>query len=348
MTSNEKNLYESLTSYFKYLVTITIGAISILGVFAGYFFYSNGQEMREDLKGQRLEVKEKVEEMKTALKDQKQEFETQKLLMVEELNKLSQKTNSEIDATRTTAISEISNIKGVAARLAETEARKKINELFDNKNFDQYVSDIAKERMEPQINNLVDKKILLNQNAAINELVNDLSSTDRYKSIPASTYLTNNLHIKLSEEQINKIIHDMDKVSKDARSNMIYVLVGRKSPSSTKFFAKEIEDNDNIENLEALDYFMYNDIDFNIFSDALYSNMKSKHNSKNYHSTVLRASTSNRTFTLNLLNDKRLVDLYFALVNNVNLDTEQKNLMNILKQNYPEKEISIAYFFAKK
>ncbi|MBK0370716.1 YtxH domain-containing protein [Flavobacterium agrisoli] len=342
MAKNEKILYESLTSYFKYLVSITIGAITILGAFAGYLFYSNGQEMREDLRLQKAELKENVEEMKTTLAEQKKNFEVQKTDIKEQLILLSQRVNSEINETSSAAIKEVSNIKVVASSLAESEAKKKINEVFDNKNFDQFVEKIAKDRMEPQINNLVDKKIAINETIQINNSLINLSSNDKVKSINASNYLQSNSQIKLSNSQISKIVSDMDKVDLSTRNNMIFAIILRKSQASTEFFTRELGNSatNTLNETYCFQYFLYNDIDYNIFSDAMYKAMLKKTEGYNtYYSSILISKDQNKRFALNLLNDKKLVDLYLKLLPESYRDILTSTFLEDLSQVFNRKDI---------
>lgn len=342
MARNEKILYDSLTSYFKYLVSITIGAITILGAFAGYFFYSNGQEMREEIRLQKAEVKENVEEMKRTLADQKKDFEAQKVDIKEQLISLSQRINSQINETSSAAIKEVSNIKNVASSLAQSEAKKKINEVFDNKNFDQFVEKIAKDRMEPQINNLVDKKIALNETAQINNSLVNLSSSDKVKSINASNYLQSNSHIKLSDSQISKIILDMDKVDLPTRITMIFTIMLRKSQPSTEFFTTELGNcaTNTMNEDYCLRYFLYNDIDYNIFSDAIYKAMSKKKDGYNtYYSSIQLSKDQNKRFALNLLNDRKLVDQYLKLLPESYREGLTSNFLDDLSQVFNKKDL---------
>lgn len=159
--SSEKLQYEKLASYFKYLVGITMSAITIVCAVAGFLFWNSGKEMREEFNNKNVELRNDFKAIQEDLKQQKASMQF-------ELSKLSEKSNSEIEKTRINAIGEIENVKTYASSEARLEARNKINEVFNNKNFDDFVAQIAKERMEPQIVNLVDQRLIQNEKEITN------------------------------------------------------------------------------------------------------------------------------------------------------------------------------------
>jgi hypothetical protein len=53
---SEAHEYDRLFSYFKYLVTITLGSITIILAAAGVLFYSNIKDVREDARQEATRV----------------------------------------------------------------------------------------------------------------------------------------------------------------------------------------------------------------------------------------------------------------------------------------------------
>lgn len=329
--SSEKLQYEKLTSFFKYLVGITMSAITLICAVAGFLFWSSGKEMRE-------EFKSKNEELENGLKTMQEDFKLQKETMQLELSKLSEKSNSEIEKTRINAIGEIENIKTYSSNEARSEARNKINEVFTNKNFDDFVAKIAKERMEPQIINLVDKKLSQNEKELIDQAINNIESLDKGRFILAVNYLQTNPQIKLNNIQIQKIINSCKAINDEYKLSIMGILLFKKSELTTDFFTNELEKENNPSQNYAIQYFAFNNIDYNKFEDIIYNIMKRNSESGIYINSIETCRTLNKVYVFKLLNSTVLINL-FKRRPAEEVQGTKDNLYNNLKSNFSEKEL---------
>ena len=334
--NDSKSHYESLISLFKF----SLGLFSFFGVAIGYLVYSDGKEMRQELKERKIELNKSVEDMKSDLKQKEQ-------VMRQDLINLSSKIDNQVNSTKQDAITEITNIKTSASNEAKSEARNKINEVFSNKNFDEFVEKIAKERMEPQINNLVDKKLSSNQNILIETAVQNLSSSDRIKLMQGLSYLQLNSSLKLSDNQIKRVISAMEGENLSYRLNYIMILLFRNSEISTDFFKLELESGNSDTQPQAMQYFVYHNIDYNKFSDCLFTLMYKKKDPYIYFNAIEISRNQNKNYLLQLLNSKELVNLLYKYSVSEQANTIKNNIMENLKNNLKENEIKSTYLFSK-
>ncbi|WP_308132010.1 hypothetical protein [uncultured Flavobacterium sp.] len=346
--NNEKEHYRSLIDLFKFALSL----LSVFGIIIGYIVYSDGKEMRQDQKERRIELESNFKDMKQDLEKQKAEHKNELLLQKSEMEsdreRLTKRFEDEINWTKAQAIYEIANVKTTSKEIAQTEAKKKINEVFDNKNFDDYVAKIAEERMKPQINDLVDKKLTANINVLIEDAIQNLYSPDMNKFMEGIAYLQINRHIKLTELQIQKIIKATNNINKDYRPGVIAILLFKESQSSTNFFIKELQSENNMSQLFSLQYFAYNNI-YAPLSDALYS-IISKHSDLYglYFNAIEASSGINQQHTMSLLNSKQLVDLIYPNIPKEQLQYHKENTLRILKdKDFKEERIISSYFFKK-
>ena len=133
MSSEEEKHYSSLTSYFKYLVTITSMAISIMTGLAIYFSYSSLSELK-------TEVKEELGLMKTD---------------IESLQTYAEKT---IDKTQEQTTTQLGILKDEAKLLAINTTRKKVEESFSDGNIKYLIEKTAKDKLEGQLDEIVQKE----------------------------------------------------------------------------------------------------------------------------------------------------------------------------------------------
>ncbi len=146
MSKKNDNRYEKLISYFKYLVTITGTAITIIVAVALYFTYSNMIELKN-------EVRESSKEYKETIK---------------EFNDYAQNA---IDQTQNQTNKQISLISTEAKQLALTAAKEKIEQTFESENINKLIEDAAERKLEKEIDLIVNKK-LNDANKIIDEQLN--------------------------------------------------------------------------------------------------------------------------------------------------------------------------------
>ncbi len=343
--SNEKEHYQSLTSLFKYSVTLVSSLIVIIGGIAGYVTYNNGKEMRDDLKDEKKELQNSVNEMKSDLKAQKEELSLKEDMLNKKVLELMAVTRDDINNTKQAAVGQIAGIKDIAT----TEARGRIDQVFKDKNFDQFVEKVAQERMEPRIQKIVDLKIDNMENAKVDRInleIGNLSSTDRNKFRSACAYLQNNLDKKFSDEQIQKIIIVVRNLT-DAESVLAIhnILILQKSNIIERFFKDEllkgITSVSDVSNIE-MTYLMSSELeqDLSFYFEVL---KKSPRPEEILQNMFLNSFTVNKEFFPHLLNSKYIVDSMYA-----SFGKEQIERCKVSIWSYFSKEqIKSFYFFTK-
>lgn len=216
MKTKDENSFDKLISYFKYLVTITSGAITIIVGVSLYFTYNNLSDFRKEAKESANEYKETIKE-------------------------LNQYAQNAIDKTQENTNKQISLITIEAKQLALTAAKEKIDETFESKNINLLIEDAASRKLDKEIDLLVNKKlieankIIENQ---INIIPNLILSTDkmRWGSKEAYLYLDsiyqNNKDIRiknLAKNIIDSKTKDYDNAlkesQKETKNKKLYELV---------------------------------------------------------------------------------------------------------------------------
>lgn len=142
MTNSNENIseneihYNSLISFFKHLVWVTLGALSIVSVTAGVLLYQDRQEMRNDLN----DVKDLAEQA--------------------------------IINTTDSANNQIYEIRSSAERIALNEARLQVKEVFQKYSIKAIADSAAKEIVLKSIRNELKKEVGL----ALDSIKHDLTN----------------------------------------------------------------------------------------------------------------------------------------------------------------------------
>jgi hypothetical protein len=134
MGEKTKDNYDKLISYFKYLVTISVGAITIIVSFAICFTYNNMNDLRND-----------------ALESSKESKET-----IKEFNAYAQRS---INQTQEQTGKQITLISTEAAQLAQTAAIEKIDQTFESENINKLIENIAERKLKKKIDSIVNEKL---------------------------------------------------------------------------------------------------------------------------------------------------------------------------------------------
>ena len=272
-SSNEKLHYESLISLFKYAVTVLISLIGMVGLIIGYLTYSNGQEMRESMDAERKSFNDNINEMKTDLKEKEREMQAREKVLQEKIEENIKESRELVISTGNQAIYQIGVIKDEATQIAKIEAQNKINKVFDDKNFDEFVSQIAKNRIEPQINSMVDIKIEKFNVDDINLILDLIESKDDEKVSAATNYLTSKPNRKLNNAQVERILLILsdNSINVDSRMEIANVLQEYKSPQIINFFKSQLLPGKSLIYDSALHYLLRSNIpqDFKLYSEFI-------------------------------------------------------------------------------
>lgn len=248
--SNDELHYASLISLFKYTVSI-LGVIGTLFAFGiGWITYSDGKEMRAELKEQRRQMKEEVKEMKSELKEARGVMQTQ-------AEDLKQNTLISMDQTKRDALSQISGVKENSTLIAQTQAKKSIDAVFDVNNIDQFIIKVAKDRMEPQVKSLVDGAVADLKTKRKFQIIDDIKTNDHSLITKALNNLKLYPDIEFNEDEINTIFQIIysDK-DPESRWTLARLFIYRPSNTVTKYFLKDLKDDLFI--TEQFNYFVIN------------------------------------------------------------------------------------------
>jgi len=335
--------YESLISLFKYVIGIITGLFTLIGLAIGYITYSDGKEMREDAKAKREEMIKEVNEVKQELRDKIKRVD-------EELITLSMRANKEIDQTRIDAIRQVSDIRNSASAMAQSEARRKIDQVFEDKNLDTFIVKVAKDRIEPRIKGLVDQTFAENENRQMQIAVNKMLGFDRAKINEGINYLQLNIETRLTGFQQKEIIAALEetKRTKESRLQIAHAVYRRKSSLFEDFFRKAILDSESIFQPLAVTYYLTHDVNFNLLVDGVLVQMKTDSPVLGiYYGLFDVLKDSNRPNVIKLLNSEILVDHLYKVLQKSDYDKSKIEIKNRLKNSFTEGELKNTYFFSR-
>jgi flagellar basal body-associated protein FliL len=195
--NDSKAHYDSLISLFKYVISIIILVITLVGGVIGYLTFTNSQDMREEFRARRNEAKDEIKEIKD-------EIRNEKVAMQKERESLTLEMRLSINKARKETLEEIDLIKNHASLIAEAEARQKINEVFDKQNLNGFIEELAEQRIKPKIDNLIDRRIVQIKNDEIDKAIEYLRDSKVHNFNIGYLYLQTNSQLELTEYQIKK------------------------------------------------------------------------------------------------------------------------------------------------
>lgn len=164
--SEEKEHYNSLINLFKYCV----GFVGVLSTFLGYITFKDGQEMRESQREARQEISNNLKEMREEMQQERDRMEQKAAQSRTELaenekevkgdvSNLIESATRDINATRSDALNQIAGVKDEATTTARLEANKSIVDVFKARNLEPFIEKVAKENLDPKIQQIVDNQI---------------------------------------------------------------------------------------------------------------------------------------------------------------------------------------------
>lgn len=151
--------------------------------------FKDGQEMRESQKEARKEIRDNLKEMREEIRQERERMEQKAAQSRAELaesekeikndvGNLIQSSTQDINATRSDALRQIAGVKDEATAIAQLEANKSIVSVFKERNLEPFIEKVAKENLEPKIQQIVDNQIkkvgqVVDQQAAEQILLTD-------------------------------------------------------------------------------------------------------------------------------------------------------------------------------
>lgn len=301
--------------------------------------YSNSQEMRTAMREDRKELEGNLREMKAELNSREQALQLQ-------IERILDLTTKKVDATKEEALNEVSRMKDVAKK----EARDKIDEVFDDRNFDDFVENVAKERMEPRIKDIVDEKMIVlerRKQAQLNSALDDIQSEENFRVTRGLTFLQANSDIEIDEKQISLLIRAIkrNRIEPNSLISLLGLLLYMKSDAITDFFREDLLDNNRIItdiSYYAIMYFSRTDMrqDLSFYKDVI---NYTEHPFNVFVETT--GTLGNRELLLEILNSKDIVDRTFPSYSYL-IDL-RKRTTDKLTQHIKDLDYTNTYFFTK-
>lgn len=143
--SEEQRHYESLTSYFKTLVYITAGAITIIAAVGIYTTYNSLADARNEVKEHLGTIEETVKEAS------KNSLETFRNL-------------------QTQANQEVQNFKNETRNFALTETKIRVSEAFEENKITQLVEQTAEKKLKKRLEKIVEEQVIKTQKIIENQM----------------------------------------------------------------------------------------------------------------------------------------------------------------------------------
>lgn len=343
--------YNKLVNFFKYLVTLVIGAITIVTTVLGFMFYNNLQSMREDVEIEKMRLEEKFVLLQQDWKDQvtfmRIDIKEQKEKVKNELNELVIGTEKEISNTRKDAIHEIENIKSYAVNQAENAASNKINQVFSERNIEDFVINVAEERIKPQINNIVDRKIVELEIQSIDKAINDLSSDNVSKFQQAYTYLEDNRY-NLNDGQIKKIITWIQaNPSHKYRYRIANILLYHNSDEIKKLYKDFLLNGDIYSRQEPTKYFLIHEVEIDFVISRVLIQINKNNDVHAYLLIIGYGLDVNKNSITPFLNSTILVDRICDILGASNFESFKRSVLNKIGKTLDESVINNTYLFTK-
>lgn len=339
MRSN-RNPNDALISYFKTLAGWTLTAISVVATAAAFFMWDSASDMRDEVERQKAELSDGFKELDQSMQAQKKEIRNEWYL-------LESSIKEDVDRTQESALSEIENVKYAATVTAENQAREKINEVFSNKNFDDFVEKMAIERIEPKMNEYVQRSMDDAKNADIEIAINNLLSEDQILLSKGITYFQTHIYeSKLTDKQVLKLISGYYKVSDNFKYAFEGILMFQKSEYCKNFFSKLLNQDNQQSSRAALNFYIYNNIPFSEFEEDLSLSIHNNNERAYLYCYSLDITSSERhDYNMKLLNSKTLINMYLKNKAKQEIDNQRKLFFEKLKKHYSEQDIEATFFF---
>ena len=137
--------YKSLTDYFKFLVTltltVTLGGIGILTTVGLYFSY-------KDMAAMRAEVRQNLSDVKAEVRQNMSDAKSDTKAVVD---KTREDAKTSIESVKNATDAQISQIRDRSAAIAISEAQRRVDEAFHNRNIEGMVENAASRQVAPVI-----------------------------------------------------------------------------------------------------------------------------------------------------------------------------------------------------
>jgi len=136
--SEEAKHYQNLTSYFKYLVTLTALAITIITGVAIFFTFDNISGAREEVRSNLSDIDKDIKQV-------------------------TQKSISSIETLQMQAEQEVENFKNEIRTFALTETKTKVDEAFEENRIRELIESTAEKKLKEKLEIIVKDQVAITQ-----------------------------------------------------------------------------------------------------------------------------------------------------------------------------------------
>ncbi len=364
LTNEEQKIhYESILEYLKYCVSIGAGTITIIVGVAIYFTYSSVKDLKDELRtnaetiqsnlqNKEKELQDRQNGIDSEFKERQNTFKEKEDEMKSEVSQYIALARDEISNSRDLADKQINNIKDIATQ----QAQNRVEEVFDRRNLEDFIEDVAEKRIQPKVNSIVDskfKRIDSLKDQKIADEINSLTRNTGLSRLPTLDFIQENRD-QLNESHYKMLVNAFYHTDELSQSKLINILYQSASPVVTQFFKNVIWDTTNwYYKTWGIDRFLTKPNEQSLQFYISYMKPRSESgNDGRYFDLVSKISKFDIERTLDLLNSKEAVEL--ALIGN-NLYMYQRTvedfrnkIRNALQANISDNRLDGTYFFSFK
>ena len=342
-----KEHYEALITLFKYAIGSLTLVISVAGVFIGYTVYSDGREMRAAMREQQAALQEHLNELNS------KELDMQKTLL-----DLIKTTREDVALTGQKAINQINTIKEESSSIARAEARRRIEQVFEENKIEDFIVEVAKEKIEPRIKKAVNDEFFASKEAKLEKVLRDLSTNDESKRELAYIFFQGSDPSEWSEQQLQRIVSTLLNIdSNNSQKHGISIYLGlAKSPIIEDYFKTELAKNPQSETgFIAFNYLIKN-VNEDLPAFFLESFKKTKQDMRpNFYHRLIEGALNSRknTLAVSILNNKELVEMLFQDLKELeklksnSIESCRQSILGLIQFYNFQGDYKSTYFFAE-
>ncbi len=235
--SEEELHYKSLTNAFKWLVSIGALFLAFIVGLGTFLTYSSFKDLRAEIKDSKDEAKGELREIRLEAERTAQSVRNRMDGTVTELT-------SNINHTMDEALGQISGFKD----LAINQAKAKVEDVFEKRNLEGYVEEVAKTRLEGKMTDIADRTLTQYEKGKIDRVISDLNSNDSYVLDRAYNILYANINTEFDNDQIEALLAYVEqrKPAPWMGEQVLSILAAKRSPKIARFFEKSLKDSTSI------------------------------------------------------------------------------------------------------
>lgn len=335
--TEEELHYKSLTEAFKWLVSVGALFLTFIVALGTYLTYSSFKDLRAEIKDSKEEAKAELREIRLEATRTAQDVR-------EKMDGTVADLTSNIHQTRNDAVSQISGFKD----LAIVEAKSKVEDVFERRNLEGYVEEIAKTRLESKMTDIADRTLIQYEKGKINQAIYDLNSNDQYTVDRAYNILFANINNELDNDQIEALITYVKnrKSGPWAGESVVSILSAKRSPKVAEYFKQSLRDSTSI----GYSYALSNLTTINPISDVTVFEQYfvQKVNKRLAFGELVSNTLRDNSMLLKILNSRIIVDALFRIYGSGTYEEMRANTRKSTASSLTTSDFESTYFYIKK